>query len=367
MLLIGRFIVGAGIGIASNISPIYIAEVSPAHLRGRLVTINNLTITFGQFVSYALGIPLSELDEGWRYMLGAAALPALIQLFGLLFLIPESPRWLVGQGRVAEATKILLRMRSDTDADVEEEIEEIREMNQLEEEGGWLSLLSPQVRPALVVGMMMQAIQQLSGINTAMYYSASIMTFAGFSDREAIYLSTLIALANAIFTVISLFLIDSLGRRKVLLWTIPPTALFMSLLGFSFYAQENLLFGEYTYGVTSLLALESLAMYVAFFAIGLGPIPWLINAEIYPMSVRAKGNAIATTINWGCNLLLSFTFLSYAKLVTRAGTFWTLGIIGVLAWFYIFFQLPETRGKTMEEIQEHFLGRRSDKAIDGSL
>jgi len=204
------------------------------------------------------------------------------------------------------------------------------------------------VRPVILLGVSLQLIQQFLGINTAMYYSATIIKMSGVENNEtAIWFSDLVAATNAIFTVIAIFLIDRMGRRSLLLSTMIPTILFLFTLGFSFQAKRwNLL----TNSVAGLVALDSLVLYVAFFAVGLGPVPWAVNSEIYPLRVRSKANSIATMSNWIANLVISMSFLSYIDLVTETGAFWTYGCIGVLSWIFLYLRLPETMGKTMEQI-----------------
>jgi len=206
--------------------------------------------------------------------------------------------------------------------------------------------------------MMLQLIQQFAGINTAMYYSAMIIQMAGFTDNtQAIWLSTMIAATNAVFTVVSLFLIDRVGRRSLLFGSMPFASLFLGVLGFAFYTQANPLFGPNNATVSGILALASLALYVAFFAIGLGPVPWTVNSEIYPLQVRSKANSIATTVNWGSNLIVSFTFLTLTTYITKYGAFWLYSGIVLVSIAYVYFFLPETMGKSMEQIQQELSGR----------
>jgi len=348
MLVIGRVIVGCGIGMASNIVLIFVAEISPPEKRGALVTLNNLFITGGQLVSYLVDSAFSSVPEGWRYMLGLAAVPALIQLLGMIFIVPESPRWLISKQQKEEAVTILQKIRGR--AQVDTEIQEIEQSIQLDYGVGWRSLLEPRVRSALVLGVGLQVIQQFLGINTAMYYSASIIKMSGVeNDETAIWFSDLVAATNAIFTVIAIFLIDKIGRRCLLLSSMIPTILFLYSLGFSFQARR---LDILTDSMAGLVALDSLVLYVAFFAVGLGPIPWAVNSEIYPLKIRSKANSIATMMNWIANLVISMSFLSYIDLVTEAGAFWTYGCIGVVSWFFLYFRLPETMGKTMEQMEK---------------
>jgi len=232
-------------------------------------------------------------------------------------------------------------------------VEEIQQSLKTES-GGFRDLFKVELRPALVLGIALQFFQQTCGINTAMYYSATILQMAGFEDKAtAVWFSVVVALTNAGFTVVALWLIDRLGRRKLLLGSMVGMILGLISLGLSFYIHQ------YTTRYSGALAVCSLVLYVAWFALGMGPVPWLVNSEIYPTHVRGLANGVATTVNWASNLLVSMTFLSYIQLVTTAGAFWTFAAVGVVAWLFFFFKLPETKEKTIEEIQHSLQGRKN--------
>jgi MFS transporter, SP family, galactose:H+ symporter len=291
-------------------------------------------------------------------MLGLAGIPAILQLFGMIFFVTESPRWLYARGRVSEARDILRRIRKYS-AETEKEIDEIKDSLR-EESGGWRDLLAPEIRPALMVGMALQAFQQFVGINTAMYYSATILQSAGIgdgSDEDAIWYSCGVAVMNALGTILSLFLIDRVGRRPLLLTTLVPTAAGLVALGFSFWTGLPA-------GWQGPLALGSLLLYIAGFAVGMGPVPWAVNSEIYPLRVRAICASAATTVNWITNLIVSITFLSYGNAVTKAGAFWTYACVCGVCFVFVFFLMPETKGKSMEEIQALFRKQKSYGAVD---
>jgi SP family myo-inositol transporter-like MFS transporter 13 len=288
MLLVGRLIVGMGIGVASNIVPVYIAEISPAQSRGALVTVNVLCITFGQFISYLTNSAFSYLPQGWRWMLGIAAVPGAVQLIGLLCVVPESPRWLISKGRDECARNILIKFRPHLSS-VDSEIEDIK-ASLRQESNSYKELFAPGTRRALVLGVLLQAFQQFAGINTAMYYSATILQMAGYKDpQSAIWLSDAVAFTNALFTIISIVLIDRIGRRKLLFVSLGGTIIGLLCLGVAFFIASN-------YGIQiGPFALGSLVVYVMFFAIGMGPVPWTVNSEIFPLKIRSLGNSIGTT------------------------------------------------------------------------
>jgi len=290
-------------------------------------------------------------------MLGLSGVPGFVMFVGILFFVPESPRWLIRKGKLVQATIILKKIRGKKDVD--NEIAEIK-ASLTQEQGKLLDLLKPEIRPALLLGCTLQAFQQFCGINTAMYYSPTILKMAGFTkNTEAIWFSNVVACANMIFTIVAVDLIERIGRRKLLLASVTGAMIGLLLLGTSFLISKYI-----DDKISGFLSIGSLIVYIAFFAIGLGPIPWAVNSEIYPLNIRGVANSVATTVNWGSNLIVSFTFLSYISLVTTAGAFYTFAGIAVLAWIFVFFKLPETKGKTIEEIDAQLRGiSRNNKEI----
>ncbi|GMF10715.1 unnamed protein product [Phytophthora lilii] len=238
-LLVGRLVVGVAIGFASMTVPLYIAEVSPPDIRGRLVSLNTALVTGGQFFSGVLDALLADVDDGWRYMLGLAAIPAVVQFVGFL-LLPESPRYLISKGRMQEAWAALRQIRG-TD-DVQTECGHIQaEILRSEEEhvNVWDAIRQPAVLRALMLGCFLQALQQLCGINTVMYYGATIIQLAGFTNpTTAIWLSALVSFSNFIFTFVGIYLVDRKGRRMLTLGSLVGIVLSLTALGASFYAAE---------------------------------------------------------------------------------------------------------------------------------
>ncbi|KAM9824140.1 proton myo-inositol cotransporter-like [Neosynchiropus ocellatus] len=436
VLLVGRLVVGVGLGIASMTVPVYIAEASPPHLRGQLVTVNTLFITGGQFTASLVDGAFSYLQhDGWRYMLGLSVLPAVLQFVGFLFL-PESPRWLIQRGLTQKARRVLSQIRGNQNID--EEYDSIK--NSIEEEekdsGGdgpviWRMLTYPPTRRALIVGCGIQMFQQLSGINTVMYYSATILQMSGVrDDKLAIWLAGLTTLTNFLFTMLGVWLVERVGRRKLALGSIMGTCLSLSLLavGFLMSAQhsppvthhpvdpsttnstcfkyqlcepcmldpgcgfcysengsallttscvpvnkastEQAAWGRcsnssqmrehtywaYNYCPTSYswLVLLGLILYLAAFAPGMGPMPWTINSEIYPLWARSTGNACAAGVNWTFNVLVSLTFLHLAQYFTYYGAFFLYSSLAFLGFIFIYGCLPETKSRRLEEIEALF-------------
>lgn len=355
LLVIGRIVVGYGVGIASNTVPVFIAEVAPSSLRGSLVTTNILCVTGGQFISYVIDGLFSKTREGWRWMLAIGAFPAFLQWIGILFLVPESPRWLLSRGKNNEGKRALCKIRESME-EVESEIREIKKSLK-EEKGTWKDIIARDNRYPLLIGVMLQAWQQFVGINTVMYYSATILkdAFGGKEDPSTIiWFSLPIAGLNMVGTIIAIFLIDRVGRKPLLLSTLVPTCIGLITLGLSFHFQEKLKHAGY-------FALASLLLYILGFSLGMGSIPWTINSEIYPSKIRARCNSVATAVNWVTNYIVAATFISYQNAVGKGGVFWTYAGVCVLAIITIFILLPETKGKSIEEILELFKSKGRKK------
>eukprot|EP01018_Ginkgo_biloba_P032817 Gb_10436 [translate_table: standard] len=429
VLIFGRILVGLAVGMASITAPIYIAEASPSEIRGGLVSTNVLMTTGGQFLSYLVNLAFTEVPGTWRWMLGAAGLPALLQLVLMLFL-PESPRWLFQQNKRVKAVAILekiyepSRLKSEIEqlsADLEEELQE----RDSPERVGYIDLLkSKEIRVALFVGVGLQAFQQLAGINTVMYYSPTIVEMAGFvSNKIALLLSLIVAAMNALGTVLGIYLIDRCGRRRLALSSLFGVFISLVILSGAFYwtsidvpsvdiqhqALEkvgytcpalldfsrplwncngclgagcgfctatgnqmlpgscyiaNTTTEEYCYQNSrhwfskicpsrhGWLAVLGLTLYIAFFSPGMGPVPWAINAEIYPSKYRGMCGGIAATVCWITNLIVSETFLSMVNGLGTAKTFMIFAAIVVAAFLFVLAFLPETKGLSFDEMEK---------------
>jgi MFS transporter, SP family, galactose:H+ symporter len=336
----GRVIVGIAIGIASFTAPLYISEISPAPVRGKLVSLNQLMITIGILVSYLADYALAA-SRGWRWMFGLAAIPAGILLCGLLF-VPESPRWYVRQQLHERAREVLAKIRKPFEVDTE--LAEI-EGSLSQQQGSWHELLSPALGPALAIGIGLAIFQQCTGINTVIYYAPTIFQLAGLKSHSAAILATAgVGVVNVLLTILALELLDRLGRRPLLLYGLIGMIVSLALLGFAFLGQTPT-------PVLAWVSVLCVTAYVACFAISLGPIFWLMIAEIYPLKIRSRAMGVATMANWGSNLLVALTFLSLLRALGRPWTFWLYALIGVVAWIFVFRMVPETKGKTLEQIE----------------
>jgi SP family galactose:H+ symporter-like MFS transporter len=343
LLILGRIAVGVAIGIASEVTPLYISEMSPSSMRGSLVSLNQLAITIGIVVSYLVDFSLSAF-QGWRYMLVLAAVPAVILGIGMLPL-PDTPRWLINHNEANKARKVLKRIRGKDD--VEGEVKEIQD-GLKKQRGGRAELFNPLVKPALVIGVSLAIFQQVTGINTVIYYAPTIFQFAGITSASSAILATVgVGVVNVILTVVAIMLLDRVGRRPLLLIGLAGMVSSLTLLGAIFFLPSLL-------SSLGSLAVVGLMLYVASFAIGLGPVFWLLISEIYPLKVRGLAMSIASEANWGSNLIIALTFLTLVQVLGRSGTFWLYALVGVGAWVFAFLLIPETKGKTLEEIEEHW-------------
>jgi SP family galactose:H+ symporter-like MFS transporter len=342
-LIFGRIIVGVAIGLASFTAPMYISEVSPAKVRGSLVSVNQLAVTVGIVVAYLVDYALSAV-QGWRYMFGLAAIPSAVLVIAM-WRLPASPRWLLSRDMAGKAREVLQRIRGTQD--VAGEMKEIQE-GLTKQKGGLEDLLHPLLRMALIVGIGLAVFQQITGINTVIYYAPTIFEFAGFKTAGFSILATVgVGLVNVAFTVLAIRLMDRVGRRPLLLIGVAGQIVGLLLLGFAFQLHQ-------LSHLIAYIAVGSLAIYVGSFAVGLGPVFWLMISEIYPLKVRGAAMSIATVANWGLNLVVALTFLSLVQVLGRPWSFWLYAILGIGAWVFIYLLVPETKGRSLEEIEEHW-------------
>jgi SP family arabinose:H+ symporter-like MFS transporter len=343
MLVIARIVGGIGVGAASMLSPLYISETAPAEKRGSLVSLYQFGIVLGiiivYFCNYLIekgGDELWNINNGWRYMLGSEAIPALIFIWALFF-VPESPRFLAKKGQHQEALKILQRINTpEKSEEVHQEI-----VNALGQEKGKLSeLFGKGLKRATTIGIVLAIFSQITGINAIMYYAPEILKSAGFGVSSALMQTVLIGLINSIFTFVAIKYIDKLGRKKLLLWGVAGMAL--SLFIGMIYELE-------VQGGPFLLFF--ILSFVAFFATSLGPIPWVIIAEIFPTKIRGVAMSLCVMILWiGVMLISQFTPILLSDLGSSY-TFWLFMVNAIVLWVFTFKLIPETSGKTLEEIE----------------
>jgi sugar porter (SP) family MFS transporter len=282
-----------------------------------------------------------------------AVIPAAAFGIGLVF-IPDSPRWLAGRGHMEQARAVLKRIRPPDK--VEAEMSDIQN-SVAQQKGNWSELLSPLLRSAMIVGVGLAIAQQITGINTVIYYAPTIFKFAGLSSSSAAILASVgVGVVNVVFTVVAMQLIDRAGRRPLLLVSLAGMAMSLTVLGLAFSLPQ---FKD----VLGWVAIGSLMAYVGSFAIGLGPVFWLILSEIYPLRIRGRAMSVGTAANWGANLLVALTFLTLTKVIGKPATFWLYGAVSIGGWLFAFFLVPETKGKTLEQIEAYMRSGKHPRAL----
>lgn len=336
--LIGRFISGLAIGIVSMAAPLYIAEISPPENRGALVSLNQLCVTIGILLAYIVTFSFSASAD-WRDMFAFAFIPVILQFVGLFF-ISETPSWLISHDRAEEANAVLHKIEA---SHAKESLVREKKEEDAPSKKHFKALFAPSVRLPFLIGIGVAVFQSITGINTVIYYAPQIFELAGYKTAEtALFATILVGVINVIVTIISLWLIDRIGRRPLLIAGLIGMGLSLVVLGITFLEQGEAL------GLTAVFAL---LIYVGFFAVSLGPVAWLIISEIYPLGIRGRAMGIASFANWLCNFFVSLTFLTLIQDLGISGTFWIYAIICVIGLWFVIKLVPETKGKTLEEIQ----------------
>lgn len=350
VMVLGRVVVGLGVGLGSLCAPLYIGELSPGKFRGSLVVVNCLAITGGQLLAYAMGALLIGMDNGWRYVVLISTVPALAQLLALLRL-PDTPRYLIMVRRFVAARAVLQEVyptASDTllDANVAELAGENHvwgnESPLLDQMlSSWKTLTRRGAsRRALVIACSLQAIQQLCGFNALMYFSTTIFQMVGYTNATMV--SCLVAGTNFLVTCVALVVIDRVGRRRIMLLSLPVMALCQLLCGLAFVCLDS---DPHWHWVL----LWAMVGFVASYAIGVGNVPWQ-QAELFPQDVRGLGSSLSTGVNWCGSLMVSMSFLSLMELLSPAGAFTLCAMVSILSCIFVWMAYPEMGGLTLEEV-----------------
>ncbi|WP_435948123.1 sugar porter family MFS transporter [Dryocola sp. BD586] len=346
MLVWYRILVGVGIGVETTIAPLYIAEVSPAHIRGRLVSLNQLFNCVGNLAIFSIAAVIASsaseawnIEYGWRAIFAAGIVPAIVFLF-LLIKVPESPRWLVRKGRHEAGLAVLRKINPDENA-AREQLETIKTALQSENPSRLSELLKPRLRKALIVGFGVALFQQITGINAIFYYAPEIFKTAGVDVSGAMSFTVLIGMMLVVSTLVSMWIIDKAGRRTLLIFGSVGMAATLGGIGLLFRSTE---------AHTTLLLVLILA-YVAIFAVSYGTVAYVIISEIFPISVRGIAVSIATFALWGGNFFVSRFFPVLVENISAANTFFIFAGIAVIALIFVLAMVPETKGKTLEEIE----------------
>lgn len=338
VLILARFILGLSAGSATQIIPVYIAEVTPPAHRGKLVVMFQFMVVFGILVAYLTGY---ALGHQWRWMFALGIIPSAVLMIGML-LLPESPRWLLGKNRESEALGILERVRGDKKG-AQQELDEIKEIS-AQPEGQWKDLFSPWVRPALIAGFGIAMFSQITGNNALIYYAPTILSDAGFGDSASVLAAVGGAVLINLATVLGIFLVDRIGRKRFLLWMVPGSAVALIIMGALFIG------GSPDNPAAQWTLVACLAIYMALNS-SFGVCLWLINAEVYPLFVRGKGASVGAFSHWIFNLLMTLTTLSLIGALGTSGTFWLYALITIVALVFIVRYVPETKGRSLEEIE----------------
>jgi MFS transporter, sugar porter (SP) family len=346
-LIAARFLLGLSAGSSTQIIPVYIAEVSPPKHRGKMVTLFQFMVVFGITVAYFTGF---VLGEHWRWMFGLGVVPAIVLLAGMVVL-PESPRWLVAEKRIDEAMAVLVRVRGNAAA-ARAEIAEIETVAESEPTGSWKDIAKPWIRPAVIVGAGISMFSQITGNNALIYYAPTILTKAGFSDEAAVLGTGASTVLVVIMTVIGSFIVDRFGRRTYLLWMIPGSIVALIVMGFMFQGAgpQN--------DFSRWLTVGCLAAYMMLNCGSFGICIWLINSEVYPLFVRGKGASIGAFSHWTFDLIVTLTTLSLVTWLGATHTFWLYAVISVFALAFVYYLVPETAGKSLEEIEHELREHR---------
>jgi MFS transporter, SP family, arabinose:H+ symporter len=343
--LTARFIGGLGIGAASMLSPLYISEIAPSRNRGRLVSLYQLAIVVGINLIYFVNLVIASfgdeawnVETGWRYMLGSGTIPAVLFLV-LLFIVPESPRWLVKKGKYDDALDTLEKVNGGGEG--KNVLNEIKES--LGQEVGTLhDLFSSRLKPAMVIGVVLALFSQITGINAIIYYAPEIFKGVGFASESALMQTVLIGAINTVFTFVALWLIDIAGRKTLLQWGVAGMVVCLLAVGLCFHF-------NFTNGPWLIIFILA---YIAFFASSLGPIPWVLISEIFPTRTRGIAMSFCTVVLWvGVLAVTQFT----PFLLQRAGgayTFWLFMLNAIVLLWFVWKRIPETKQRTLEEIEQ---------------
>ena len=350
ILVSGRLIVGIGVGVAAVAAPLYAAELAPAALRGRFVSAYQLAVASGIFIAYLVDGWLSQ-NDAWRWMLGLSAIPG-VMLIGIAIVTPQSPRWLMRMQRRPEAEAAIKQLHPAADPALELD-PMATALAQEQGQASWREIFGRKWRRPLLVGIGLAVFQQITGINAIIYYADQIFAAAGFATRAAQTTVTTWAVGgvNVAATFIAIAFIDRLGRRKLLLAGLLGMGASLAVVGaaFEFITPTN---GPTTPSIAGMVTLAALILFIACFAFSMGPVVWTVINEIFPGHIRGRAVAIATAANWASAFLVSQLFLSLIEAIGNALTFWLFALFCAAGWAFVFYRVPETNGRSLEQIQQ---------------
>lgn len=344
VLALARLVLGFAIGIAAIVAPLYISENAPAEKRGMLVSIYQLAITLGIVGAYFVGYVFSD---SWRTMFAVGAIPGLALAVGI-FIMSDTPRWLASKGKLAEARAVIAKVRgvAQTAPEVDAELVAIeRAAEGPAQKASWSELFGPTVRPALIVGVGLFILQQFSGINAVIYFAPTVFSESGFDSHSTQLLATTgVGIVNVLMTFVGMALIDRLGRRPLLFIGFAGTALSLGMIALAAATDAAWL---------DILSVIGLVIYIGAFAASVGPLPWVMMSEIFPLKVRALGMSVASVANWGTNFLVVFSFPTLVEKLGLDGVFSIYAVVCVIGLFFTWRYVPETSGAELEDIEAH--------------
>ncbi|SCU79066.1 LANO_0A04940g1_1 [Lachancea nothofagi CBS 11611] len=360
----GRLVMGFGVGIGSLISPLFIGEIAPKMIRGRLVVINSLCLTGGQLIAYGCGAGLDKVHNGWRILVGLSLIPTCVQ-FGCFCFLPDTPRYYVMKGQLDKAAKVLAKSYNNAPEElIQQKIIELNTLNRVIPGNSVGKRVINTIKEihtvpsnfrALILGCAMQGIQQFCGWNSLMYFSGTIFETVGFKNSTAV--SIVVAGTNFIFTLVAFFAIDRIGRRVILLIGLPGMcvslvvcAIAFHYMGVRFEGGGNAVIEHGGFSAWGIVVILSIIMYAAFYALGIGTVPWQ-QSELFPQAVRGIGTSFSTATNWAGSMVIASTFLTMLQNITPTGTFALFAALSFVSFLFIYFCYPELSGLELEEVQ----------------
>lgn len=337
-----RIIGGLGVGMASMLSPMYIAEISPADIRGRMVSINQLTIVIGILLTYYVNYALANTGaDAWRWMFGCGIIPSLLFFIGMCF-VPESPRWLLKMNRLEKGRNILQKIGGA--GYTEDVITQIEGSVQKEQRTGWAVLLNKKVLPVLIIGIVLAVYQQFCGINVVFFYAPDIFAKTGAGVQSQLLQTVAVGAVNLVFTLVAMWLVERAGRRGLMLFGSAALVICYMIIGY--------LLKDVAGNGMFLLVMVLLA--IASYAVSLAPVTWVLISEIFPNRIRSEGVAVATFFLWLACYILTLTFPVIMSKFGGYTAFWIYAGVCVLGFLFVYFKVKETKGKTLEELEEVF-------------
>ena len=346
MLIAARVLLGLAVGVASYTAPLYLSEIAPGNIRGSMISLYQLMITIGILGAYLSDTALSYTGN-WRWMLGVITIPALLLLIGVIFL-PNSPRWLAARGNFQDAKRVLDRLR-DTSEQAKRELDEIRESLKVKQTGWSLFKNNSNFRRAVYLGILLQVMQQFTGMNVIMYYAPKIFEIAGFADtNQQMWGTVIVGLINVLSTFIAIGLVDRWGRKPTLILGFIVMAAGMGILG------SMLHFGIHSVGA-QYFAIAMLLMFIIGFAMSAGPLIWVLCSEIQPLKGRDFGITVSTTTNWIANMIVGATFLTLLNTLGNAPTFGLYALLNLVFIVLTLWLIPETKNVSLEHIERNLM------------